>query len=95
MIQNRGYVISTTHRGRKSYWQTPWVTRVRQLDMEGKPELTSEGRAIFQHDEDGNVIWKEIGGAVGRIEWATVYPTRQEAENVNALRELCGEVEAV
>lgn len=95
MPERHGYAISTTHRQRKSYWQTPWATRVRQLDAEGKPEFTNEGRAIFQHGDDGEILWKEIGGAVSRIEWATVYPTREEAEMVNAIRDLCGEVVAV
>jgi hypothetical protein len=41
---------------------------------------------------DDKPEWREIGGWVTSSRQATIYPTEQEGNNVNALRALRGEV---
>lgn len=90
-----GYVISfTTNNRKRSYWQTPWLVKCRVLGDDGKP-VYNAGYPVFMYNDDGTVMWREIGGEVFKKDWATVYDTEEEAQAVNAIRYLDGEVEAV
>lgn len=88
-----GYVISfTNNHGKRSFWQTPWVAKCRVMGEDGKP-VYNGGAPVYVFNEDGSVMWREIGGEVFKKDWATVYASEQEAWAVNAMRYLDGEVE--
>lgn len=90
-----GYVISfTASNGKRSYWQTPWLAKCRVMGNDGKP-VYNAGFPVFMYNDDGTVMWREIGGEVFKKDWATVYPSEEDACAVNALRYLDGEVEPV
>lgn len=87
------YVISfTNHHAKRSYWQTPWVAKCRVMGEDGKP-VYNAGYPVYVYNDDGTVMWREIGGEVFKKDWATVYPTEEEAQAVNVMRYLGGEVE--
>ena len=89
------YIITytNTRTNRASYWQTPWVSRIKIMGQDGKPVTDELGKHTYATNPDGSVQWKEIGGWVSRPEWATLYRNQKEAEGVNAIRGLDANVE--
>lgn len=78
---------------RHSYWQTPWISRVRVLNQDGTAAYDENRRPLFAVNEDGSPQYKDIGGWVGKAEYATKYDDQTEAETVNGLRMLHATVE--
>lgn len=88
------YVISHSYTNtRKSYWQTPWVAK-RYAVANGVQIKDEWGYPVYARKADGTPEYVEVGGEVWSLEAATKYANRQEAENVNAIRGLAGEVES-
>lgn len=81
-----GYLIKSFHSPdgilprRLFFWQTPWV-------QECNPYITQD-----HYGETVTRTSREVGGWMTFSGAGTVYPTQEEAECVNAIRRLEGEV---
>jgi len=91
------YVISKRHDDAimPAYWQTLWAMRACVMDEHRRPLIGDDGRKIYLFNEDGSHKYIQVGGWVGKLNWATMYNDHIDAERANAIMGLCGAVEYV